>query len=137
MDFQYFNYFSDLMMGFSIALSFQNLAYALIGSILGTIVGVLPGLGPAAGTALLIPLTFNLSPTGAIIMLAAIYYGSQYGGTITSVLLKIPGEASTIVTCFDGYEMALQGRAGKALGIAAFGSFSAGTFGIVRQVRRT
>jgi len=130
-DFQYFNYFSDLLMGFSIALSFQNLAYAMIGCILGTVVGVLPGLGPAAGTALLIPLTFNLPPTGAIIMLAAIYYGSQYGGTITSVLINVPGEASSAITCIDGYEMAKQGRAGAALAIAAIGSFVGGTIAVL------
>jgi putative tricarboxylic transport membrane protein len=90
-------------------------------------VGILPGLGPAAGTALLIPLTFHLDPTGAIIMLAAIYYGSQYGGTITSVLMNVPGEASSAITCLDGYAMAKQGRAGAALSIAAIGSFIGGT----------
>ncbi|MEW6671337.1 MAG: tripartite tricarboxylate transporter permease [Thermodesulfobacteriota bacterium] len=124
-------YFNDLLMGFSIALSIQNLTFALIGCILGTLVGVLPGLGPAAGTALLIPLTFNLPPTGAIIMLAAIYYGSQYGGTITSVLINVPGEASSAITCIDGYEMAKQGRAGAALAIAAIGSFVGGTVAVL------
>jgi len=121
----------NLTLGFGIALSFSNLALCLVGCTLGTIIGVLPGLGPVATIAMLLPLTYKLDLTSAIIMLSGIYYGAQYGGTITSVLLKIPGEASTIVTCFDGYEMALQGRAGKALGIAAFGSFIAGTFGIV------
>jgi putative tricarboxylic transport membrane protein len=120
-------YVDHLMMGFSIALSWQNLLFALIGCILGTIIGVLPGLGPSAGTALLIPMTFSLPPTSAIIMLAAIYYGSQYGGTITSVLINVPGEASSAITCIDGYQMAQQGRAGAALAIAAIGSFVGGT----------
>ena len=127
-------YLNDLMMGFSIALTWQNLTFALIGCILGTLVGVLPGLGPSAGTALLIPLTFNLPPTGAIIMLAAIYYGSQYGGTITSVLINVPGEASSAITCIDGYKMAQQGRAGAALAIAAIGSFVGGTIAVMGLV---
>lgn len=120
--------FSSLMMGFSVALTPTNLLFAFAGSLFGTIVGILPGLGPAAGTALLIPLTFHLDPTGAIIMLAAIYYGSQYGGTITSVLMNVPGEAASAITCLDGYQMAKQGRAGAALSIAAIGSFIGGTF---------
>jgi putative tricarboxylic transport membrane protein len=119
--------FSSLMMGFSVALTPTNLLFAFAGSLFGTIVGILPGLGPAAGTALLIPLTFHLDPTGAIIMLAAIYYGSQYGGTITSVLMNVPGEAASAITCLDGYQMAKQGRAGAALSIAAIGSFIGGT----------
>jgi putative tricarboxylic transport membrane protein len=121
-------------MGFSVALSVGNLLFATIGCILGTLIGVLPGLGPAAGTALLIPITFRLEPTSAIIMLAAIYYGAMYGGTITSVLINVPGEAASVVTCLDGYEMAKRGRAGAALGIAAIGSFIGGsvaTFGLV------
>ncbi len=126
--------FQNLMLGFSVALTPQNLLFALIGSIMGTLVGVLPGLGPAAGTALLIPLTFQLPATGAIIMLAAIYYGSQYGGTITSVLLNVPGEASSAVTCLDGYQMAKQGRGGAALSIAAIGSFIGGTFAVMGLV---
>jgi putative tricarboxylic transport membrane protein len=112
----------------------MNLLFATIGCVLGTLIGVLPGLGPAAGTALLIPITFKLDPTAAIIMLAAIYYGAMYGGTITSVLINVPGEAASVVTCLDGYEMAKQGRAGAALGIAAIGSFIGGTvatFGLV------
>ncbi|MCJ7595144.1 MAG: tripartite tricarboxylate transporter permease [Desulfobacterales bacterium] len=121
----------NLTLGFGIALSYSNLAICFAGCTLGTIIGVLPGLGPVATIAMLLPLTYKLDLTSAIIMLSGIYYGAQYGGTITSVLLNIPGEASTIVTCFDGYEMARQGRAGKALGIAAFGSFIAGTFGII------
>ena len=105
-----------------------NLLYAFIGCVLGTLIGVLPGLGPAAGTAILIPVTFSLDPIGAIIMLAAIYYGAMYGGTITSVLVNVPGEAASVITCLDGYQMAKQGRAGPALGIAAIGSFIGGTF---------
>jgi putative tricarboxylic transport membrane protein len=127
-------YFNDLMMGFSVALTPQNLMFAFIGCVMGTLVGVLPGLGPAAGTALLIPLTFSLPPTGAIIMLAAIYYGSQYGGTITSVLINVPGEASSAITCLDGYQMAQNGRAGAALAIAAIGSFVGGTIAVMGLV---
>jgi putative tricarboxylic transport membrane protein len=115
-----------LLGGFGAALTLTNLAFALIGCVLGTLIGVLPGLGPAAGTAILIPLTFKLDPTAAIIMLCAIYYGAMYGGTITSVLINVPGEAASVVTCLDGYQMAKQGRAGTALGIAAIGSFVGG-----------
>ena len=120
----------NLLMGFSISLSWDNLMYCFIGCFLGTLVGVLPGLGPGGTMALLLPLTFKMDLTSAIIMLCGIYYGTNYGGTLTSVLMKIPGEASTVVTCLDGYEMARQGRAGPALGIAAFGSFIASTTGI-------
>ncbi|RJQ48958.1 MAG: tripartite tricarboxylate transporter permease [Desulfobacteraceae bacterium] len=109
----------------------MNLAYAFIGCLLGTLIGVLPGLGPAAGTAILIPITFNLDPVGAIIMLAAIYYGAMYGGTITSVLVNVPGEAASVITCLDGYQMARQGRAGPALGISAIGSFIGGTLATI------
>src|SRR5688572_22244925 len=116
-----------LLAGFAAALTPANLAFAFAGCVLGTLIGVLPGLGPAAGTAILIPLTFNLDPTGAIIMLSAIYYGAMYGGTITSVLINVPGEAASVITCIDGYEMAKQGRAGTALGIAGIGSFIGGT----------
>jgi putative tricarboxylic transport membrane protein len=115
-----------LLTGLAAATSLQNLSFALIGCILGTLIGVLPGLGPAAGTAILIPLTFTLDPIGALIMLSAIYYGAMYGGTITSVLINVPGEAASVVTCFDGYQMAKQGRGGTALGIAAIGSFVGG-----------
>lgn len=121
----------NLLMGFKISLSFNNLMLCFIGCMLGQIIGVLPGLGPTATIAMLLTLTYKLNLTSAIIMLAGIYYGAQYGGTITSVLFKIPGEASSVVTIIDGYQMALQGRAGKALGIAAFGSFIAGTLGTV------
>src|SRR5215216_4561360 len=123
-----------LLSGFAAALSWYYLLYALAGCILGTLIGVLPGLGPAAGTAILIPLTFHLDATGAIIMLAAIYYGAMYGGTITSVLINVPGEAASVVTCIDGYQMARQGRAGAALGIAAIGSFVGGTFAALALV---
>lgn len=115
-----------LMNGFAAAATPANLMFALIGCVLGTLVGVLPGVGPAAGTAILIPITFSLDPTGAIIMLAAIYYGAMYGGTITSVLLNVPGEAASVITCIEGYQMARQGRGGTALGIAAIGSFIGG-----------
>ena len=121
----------SLIAGFGIALLPENLLFALIGSIVGTFIGVLPGVGPAAGVAILIPLTFNLPATGAIIMLAAIYYGAQYGGTITSVLLNVPGESSSAITCIDGYQMAKQGRAGVALSIAAIGSFIGGTLATI------
>jgi putative tricarboxylic transport membrane protein len=121
----------SLVMGFSVALTPFNLFMATAGVVLGTLIGALPGIGPVSGVALLLPLTFGMSPTSGIIMLAAIYYGSQYGGTITSVLINTPGESSSVVTCLDGYQMALQGRAGPALGIAALGSFIAGTVGVV------
>jgi putative tricarboxylic transport membrane protein len=126
--------FGHLLNGFVVAISPLNLLFATIGCLLGTLIGVLPGLGPAAGTALLIPITFKLEPTSAIIMLAAIYYGAMYGGTITSVLVNVPGEAASVVTCLDGYEMAKRGRGGAALGVAAIGSFIGGsiaTFGLV------
>ncbi len=115
-----------LLSGFAAALSPAYLAYAFAGCVFGTLIGVLPGLGPSAGTAILIPLTFKLDPTGAIIMLAAIYYGAMYGGTITSVLINVPGEAASVITCLDGHQMAKQGRGGTALGIAAIGSFIGG-----------
>ena len=122
------------MTGLAAAMSLQNLVFALIGCVLGTLIGVLPGLGPAAGTAILIPLTFKLDPTGALIMLSAIYYGAMYGGTITSVLINVPGEAASVVTCFDGYQMAKQGRGGTALGIAAIGSFIGGIVATIALV---
>ncbi len=121
----------NLTLGFSIALSPFNLLMAAAGVTVGQLIGALPGIGPVSGVALLLPLTFGMPPTSGIIMLAGIYYGSQYGGTITSVLINTPGESASVVTCLDGYQMALKGRAGPALGIAAFGSFIAGTFGVV------
>ena len=117
----------NLVMGFAVALTPQNLIFAFLGSVLGTLIGVLPGIGPVAGVAMLIPLTFQMSPTGAIIMLTALFYGTQYGGTITSVLLNVPGEAASAITCIEGYEMAKQGKGGAALAIAAIGSFVGGT----------
>ena len=117
----------NLALGFSVALTLKNLAYCLAGTLLGTFIGVLPGLGPAATLALLLPITVTLPPTSAFIMLAGIYYGAQYGGSTTAILLKIPGETSSVVTAIDGYEMAKQGRAGTALATAALGSFFAGT----------
>ena len=113
------------------ALTPPNLLACFVGAVLGTIVGVLPGLGPAAAMALVLPLTIKLGPTAGLIMLAGIYYGAMYGGSTTSILVNIPGEAASVVTCLDGYAMARQGRAGPALGIAAFGSFIAGTFSVV------
>lgn len=123
-----------LLDGFAAAATPANLTFALIGCIFGTLVGVLPGLGPSAGTAILIPLTFKLDPTGAIIMLSAIYYGAMYGGTITSVLLNVPGEAASVITCIEGHEMAKRGRGGTALGIAAIGSFIGGMFAVMALV---
>ena len=105
--------------------------YCFIGALLGTVVGVLPGLGPTATMAMLLPLTAYLDPTGAIIMLAGIFYGAMYGGSVTSILLNVPGEASSILTAIDGYQMTKQGRGGEALAIAAIGSFIAGTLAIV------
>jgi putative tricarboxylic transport membrane protein len=119
-----------LIGGFSLATTFQNLAYCLIGAIVGTLVGVLPGLGPIAGIALLIPATFGLNPTSALIMLAGIYYGAMYGGSTTSILINVPGETASVITCIDGYQMAQQGRAGPALAICAIGSFIGGTISI-------
>ncbi len=118
---------TSLLGGFAIALQPANLLFALIGSVIGTAVGVLPGIGPIAGIAILLPLTFKLDPTGAIIMLSAIYYGAMYGGTITSVLMNVPGEGASAVTAIDGYRMAKNGRGGAALAIAAIGSFIGGT----------
>jgi putative tricarboxylic transport membrane protein len=122
---------NGLMQGFSVALTPMNLAMCFLGCLLGTVVGVLPGLGPPATIAMLLPLTFKMEPTGAMIMLAGIYYGAKYGGSTTSILLNVPGESSSVVTCLDGYQMARKGRAGAALGISAIASFVAGTIGTV------
>jgi putative tricarboxylic transport membrane protein len=124
------NVLENLGSGFVIALNFANLLYALIGASLGTAIGVLPGLGPPTTIALLLPLTYTIEPTSAIIMIAGIYYGAMYGGSTTSILLNIPGEAASVVTCIDGYKMARQGRAGAALGVSAIGSFFAGTLSL-------
>jgi putative tricarboxylic transport membrane protein len=124
--------FQGLANGFGIAFTLTNLTFALIGALLGTIVGILPGLGPAATISLLLPLSFKIaSPVTSIIMMAGIFYGAMYGGSTTSILVNIPGEAASVVTCIDGYQMALKGRAGPALGMAAIGSFIAGTIGII------
>src|SRR5918995_291289 len=118
---------SNLGLGFSVALTPINLGLAFLGCLVGTLIGVLPGVGPIATIAMLLPITFGLDPTGALIMLAGIYYGAQYGGSTTAILVNIPGEATSVVTALDGHQMARQGRAGVALGIAAIGSFFAGT----------
>ncbi len=122
-----FDLIGNLAHGFSIALSLQNIALCFAGVMIGTLIGVLPGVGPIATIAMLLPLTFKLDPTGALIMLAGIYYGAQYGGSTTAILVNIPGEATSVVTTLDGHQMAKQGRAGIALGVAALGSFFAGT----------
>ena len=121
---------NGLLYGLSVAFEFHNLGLLLAGCLLGTLVGVLPGLGPVGAISILLPLTFQLPPVGAIIMLAGIYNGAMYGGSTTSILINVPGEAASAVTCLDGYAMARKGRAGTALGIAVFGSFIAGTVGL-------
>lgn len=120
-----------LMMGFSVAFQPEVLMYAFAGCIIGTLVGMMPGLGPLAGISLLLPATFGLNPIIAIVLLAGVYYGAMYGGSTTSILMRIPGEAASVMTCVDGYAMTQQGRAGPALAIAAIGSFIAGTLGVV------
>jgi putative tricarboxylic transport membrane protein len=120
---------SNLTLGFTTALSLVNLFYAFVGCLIGTLIGVLPGIGPVATLAMLLPTTYALEPTSALIMLAGIYYGAQYGGSTTAILVNLPGESSSVVTCLDGYQMARRGRAGAALSIAALGSFFAGTVG--------
>jgi putative tricarboxylic transport membrane protein len=125
------DFLANLSLGFSIAFTPFNLVMAAAGVTLGTLIGALPGVGPVSGVALLLPLTFGMDPVSGIIMLAALYAGSMYGGTITSVLINTPGESASVVTCIDGYQMALKGRAGPALGVAAIGSFVAGTVGTI------
>ncbi|MDO8945128.1 MAG: tripartite tricarboxylate transporter permease, partial [Desulfobacterales bacterium] len=122
---------NQLYMGFSVALQPMNLLYCFLGCMIGTMVGVLPGLGPTAAMSLLLPVTYHIEPVSAVIMLSGIFYGAMYGGSITSILVNIPGEAASVVTCLDGYQMARQGKAGRALGISAFGSFIAGTLGLI------
>src|ERR671931_1043436 len=122
---------SGLAHGFAVALAPMNLFWCFVGVLLGTVVGIMPGLGPPATIAMLLPLTALMNPAGAIIMLAGIYYGAKYGGSTTSILLNVPGESASVVTCIDGYQMARKGRAGPALGIAAIASFIAGTFGVL------
>jgi putative tricarboxylic transport membrane protein len=120
-----------LALGFSVAFSLQNLLLCLVGCLVGTLIGVLPGIGPLATIAILLPITYNVEPIGSLIMLCGIYYGAQYGGSTTAILVNMPGEASSVMTTLDGHAMARDGRAGKALGIAAIGSFIAGTFGVL------
>jgi putative tricarboxylic transport membrane protein len=122
---------ANVALGFSVALTPANLSFCFLGALVGTLVGVLPGLGPVGAVAFLLSLTFKMEPASAVIMLAGIYYGAMYGGSTTSILVNIPGETASVVTCLDGYRMARQGRAGAALGMAAFGSFIAGTVGVI------
>src|SRR5882762_1339606 len=119
-------FFDHLTLGFGIALTPANLGFAFIGAMVGTLIGVLPGIGPIATIAMLLPLTFHLEPVSGLIMLAGIFYGAQYGGSTTAILVNLPGESSSVVTCIDGHQMARQGRAGSALAVAALGSFFAG-----------
>src|SRR5256714_6354658 len=121
--------FHNLTFGFAVAVSLQNLLYCFIGVSVGTLIGVLPGIGPLATIAMLLPLTFNVPPVAALIMLAGIYYGAQYGGSTTAILVNLPGETSSVVTCIHRYQMGRPGRARPALAIAAIGSFFAGTVG--------
>ena len=125
------NVFAEFISGFNVVLQPLNLLYCFIGVFIGTLIGVLPGIGPVGTMSILLPVTFGMSPVAAIIMLAGIYYGAMYGGSTTSILVNIPGEAASVVTCLDGYQMARQGRAGPALGISALGSFIGGTFSII------
>ncbi len=124
----------NLGYGFTVALQPANLLYAVIGAFVGSLIGVLPGIGPVTGIALLIPLVIGINPASAMIMLTAVFYGAMYGGSTTSILVNVPGEASSVATTFDGYQMALRGRAGPALSIAAIGSFIAGTFGVASMM---
>lgn len=125
------DFFNNLILGFQVVFVPINLLFCFIGVFVGTLVGVLPGIGPVGAMAILLPITFSVPLSASIIMLAGIFYGAQYGGSITSILINIPGEASTAMTCLDGYQMARQGRAGPALGIAAWGSFIAGTLSTI------
>src|SRR6187397_995184 len=122
---------ANLALGFSVAAHPYNIGFCLLGALVGTLVGVLPGIGTVATVAMLLPITFGLPPVGALIMLAGIYYGAQYGGSTTAILVNIPGESSSVVTALDGHQMARQGRAGPALATAALGSFFAGTVGTI------
>src|SRR5262245_59445117 len=120
---------NNLALGFGIALTLNNILYCFVGVMLGTLIGVLPGIGPIATISMLLPATFVLPPVSALIMLAGIYYGAQYGGSTTAILVNLPGEVSSVVTCLDGYQMARQGRAGSALAVAAIASLFAGCVG--------
>src|SRR5512135_2478661 len=125
------DFFHYILIGFQVVIQPANLLFCFIGVLIGTLVGVLPGLGPVAAISLLLPTTFHVTPVSAIIMMAGIYYGSMYGGSTTSILVNIPGEAASVVTCLDGYRMARNGRAGVALGMSAMGSFIGGTLSII------
>ena len=125
------NALDGMLYGLSVATQNINLLAALAGALLGTVIGVLPGLGPVAGVALVLPLTYSLSPVTGLIALSGIFYGCMYGGSTTSVLVNIPGETASVVTCLDGYQMAMKGRAGAALSVMAIGSFVAGTLSVV------
>src|SRR6187402_3207579 len=120
-------FFDNLAIGFGVALTPANLGFAFIGAMVGTLIGVLPGIGPIATIAMLLPLTFHLEPVSGLIMLAGIFYGAQYGGSTTAILVNLPGETSSVVTCLDGHQMARNGRAGAALAVAALASLFAGT----------
>src|SRR5215467_14522072 len=122
---------NGLLTGFGVILTPSHLYLCFLGSLIGTLVGVLPGVGPLAALSLLLPVTFTLSPVAGTMMLASIFYGAMYGGSTTSILVNIPGEAASVVTCIDGHQLARQGRAGAALGMAALGSFVAGTLSLV------
>jgi putative tricarboxylic transport membrane protein len=122
---------NNLFLGFQVALAPMNLLFCFVGVVIGTLVGVLPGIGPVGAMALLLPATFGVPLSSSLIMLAGIYYGAMYGGSTTSILVNIPGEAASVITCIDGYQMARKGRAGPALGISAIGSFIGGTFSII------
>src|SRR6476469_5328451 len=122
---------ANLALGFQVAANPYNVMFCLLGALVGTLVGVLPGIGTVATIAMLLPITFGLPPVGALIMLAGIYYGAQYGGSTTAILVNIPGEATSVVTALDGHEMAKRGQAGVALGLAAIGSFIAGTIATI------
>jgi len=124
-------FFGNILMGFQTTFHPINLFYCFLGCLIGTAIGVLPGIGPTGAVSILLPVTFKISPVTSVILLAGIYYGAMYGGSTTSILVNVPGEAASVVTCLDGYQMARQGRAGPALGIAAFGSFIAGTLSVV------
>jgi putative tricarboxylic transport membrane protein len=123
--------FSNIIMGFHVASSWENLFFCFVGTLIGTLIGVLPGIGPTTGVAILIPITFGMNPTTAIITMAGVYYGAMYGGSTTSILLNVPGESSSVMTTLDGYQMARKGRPGPALGMAAISSFIAGTFAVL------
>jgi putative tricarboxylic transport membrane protein len=124
-------FFDNLLLGFGVAITIKNLGFCFLGVLIGTLIGVLPGLGPVATISLLLPITFGMDPLSSIIMLCGVYYGAMYGGSTTSILVNIPGEAASVVTCLDGYQMARNGRAGPALGMSAFGSFIGGTLSII------